>query len=257
MAHIRSLIYNGFFFVWTAMLLAVMWLFLPFPRPATQFFVRLWGLGNRVALRLIIGLTYEIRGSENIPAGAAIIACKHQSVWETMFFHSVFRDPAYILKQELSRIPLWGWYARKCQAIVVDRSGGASALKAMVRGARIALRDGQQVIIFPEGTRVAPGNRLPYHPGVAALYSQCGVPVVPAALNSGLFWSRRAFIKKPGTVVIEFLPAISPGLDRRSFMKELADRIESATTRLEAEGRGEVPLPHLGVKESTGCESRG
>ena len=257
MARIRSLIFNGFFFAWTALMLLVMWLALPLRRAAMQRFVRLWGEGNRAALRYVVGLDYEIRGKENMPAGPAIVACKHQSAWETMFFHSVFPDPAYVLKQELSRIPLWGVYARKCQAVIVNRSGGASALKALVRDARRALGDGQQIVIFPEGTRAAPGSRQPYHPGVAALYTQCCVPAVPVALNSGLFWGRRSFAKRSGTIVIEFLPPIAPGLDRRTFMAELADRIESATARLEAEAVDALGSPETGIKSSTGCESRG
>jgi 1-acyl-sn-glycerol-3-phosphate acyltransferase len=116
--------------------------------------------------------------------------------------------------------------------IAVDRAGKAAALKKMVRDANDAFAQGRQIIIFPEGTRVAPGTHKPYQPGIAALYSQLNVPVIPVALNSGLFWGRKAWVKKPGEILIQYLPAIPPGLDRKAFMAELERRLEPASQKL-------------------------
>ncbi|MDH3771663.1 MAG: 1-acyl-sn-glycerol-3-phosphate acyltransferase, partial [Nitrospirota bacterium] len=133
---------------------------------------------------------------------------------------------------------LFGWYLIHAGMIRIDRGRGATALRSLVRGARAALARGSRVVIFPEGTRVAPGEQKPYQAGVAALYLQLGLPVVPVALNSGLFWRRRGFIKRPGRIVVEFLEPIAPGLERKPFMAELKRRLEGATTRLIEEARG-------------------
>ena len=162
----------------------------------------------------------------------AIYAAKHQSAWETLFLSRYLGFPAFVLKQELLSIPLFGWFLKKSGMIAVDRKGGASALRAMARQATETLESGRSILIFPEGTRVPPGQTRPYQPGVAALYTQQKVPLVPVALNSGLFWGRRAFIKKSGTIVVEILPPIPPGLDRKAVMKELENRIETAAKAL-------------------------
>ena len=137
-----------------------------------------------------------------------------------------------MLKKELLSIPLFGWFLKRAGMIAVDRKGGASALRSMARQATETLESGRSILIFPEGTRVAPGQTRPYQPGVAALYTQQKVPVVPVALNSGLFWGRRAFFKKPGTIVVQILPPIPPGLDRKAFMRDLESRIEPASAAL-------------------------
>ncbi len=235
MSVLRSLAFNVFFFSWTAFILLTLWIFLPFPQGGMEWVVRQWGVGKRLALRFLVGLSYEVRGRENIPDGPAIFASKHQSAWDVSAFYAVVAEPVYVLKKELMSIPFWGWYARKCKAIVVDRSGGAGALKALVRDTRATLARGRQVVIFPEGTRTAPGRRLRYFPGVAAMYSQAKVPVVPVAVNSGLFWGRRSFVKNPGVITIEFLPPLPEGLDRRTFMAQLEERIETASERLRIE----------------------
>lgn len=239
MTLIRSAVFNAFFVAWTALVLLCYWPVRPFPRRYAQKTIRLWGIGVRAGLKWFVGLDFEIRGRHNIPPEPVIFASKHQSAWDTAFFGLIADQPAYIIKEELLSIPLWGAYARRCGAIIVNRDGGAQALKQMVRDSRAALDQGQPIIIFPEGTRTAPGQVLPYQPGVAALYARTGALVVPVALNSGLFWGRRDFIKRPGTIVVEFLPALPPGLDRRAFMAELENRIETATTRLAAEAGGE------------------
>ena len=201
-------------------------------------FAQFWERGIQWLLRNLIGLGYERRGWERVPAGPVIFAFKHQSAWETLTCHLLIDDAAVALKQELTQIPLFGWYLIHAGMIRIDRGRGATALRSLVRGAQAALARGSRVVIFPEGTRVAPGEQKPYQAGVAALYLQLGLPVVPVALNSGLFWRRRGFIKRPGRIVVEFLEPIAPGLERKPFMAELKRRLEGATTRLIEEARG-------------------
>jgi 1-acyl-sn-glycerol-3-phosphate acyltransferase len=167
-----------------------------------------------------------------------IIACKHQSSWETLAFTLLFDDIAIVLKRELLFIPVVGWAMARAGNIAVARGDGAAALRGMVRQAKAVIADGRRVVIFPEGTRVAPGDQRPYQIGTAALYRQLGVPVVPMALNSGLFWGRRKWVKGPGTITLEILPPIPPGLSRNAFMETLRERIEGATARL-------IENPHL------------
>ncbi len=188
-----------------------------------------------VLLKATVGLDYEIRGQENIPDGPALFASKHQSAWDTGIFFLVLDDVSYVLKKELLSIPLYGWLLKKDKMVAIDRAGGASALKQMVRDCREIFADDRQLVIFPEGTRSEPGAKLPYHPGIAAVYKQENVPVVPVALNSGMFWGRRSFSKNPGKITLEFLEPIPEGMDRKSFMAELEGRVESATNRLIAE----------------------
>lgn len=239
---IGSGLYNCVFIGWTALSVTLMILLLPFPRPVMQRAVKLWAWSQHWALKALVGLDFEIRGREHIVHGAAIYASKHQSAWDTYFFYLLFADPSYVLKKELVRIPVWGWIARKCAAVSVDREGGAGALKALVRDVRQRLSEDRPVIIFPEGTRTPPGTRRPYHPGIAALYGQCDAPVIPVALNSGLFWGRRSYAKLPGRIVIEFMPAIAPGMKRREFMATLEATVEDAALRLAEEGVQRFPL---------------
>jgi len=245
MRKLRSIVgsglYNCVFIGWTAVAVTLMILLLPFPRFAMQRAVKAWAWSQHWALKALVGLDFELRGRENILPGGAIYASKHQSAWDTYVFYLLFSDPSYIMKKELMQIPVWGWMARKCAAISVDREGGAGALKALVRDVKDRLGAGRQVIIFPEGTRTEPGARLPYHPGIAALYSQCDAPVVPVALNSGLFWGRRSFRKQPGIITVEFLPPIPAGLKRRDFMQALETSIEQAADRLADEARARHP----------------
>lgn len=241
MTFVRSALFIVFTWVWT---LALSILYLPLlalPRKAMLPAVKLWLGGMLGALRVLAGLSWELRGRENLPQGPFIVASKHQSAFETFVFHLLLGDPAYILKRELLWIPFFGWYLGKAGVIAIDRSAGTKALKAMVKGAEEAAALGRPVVIFPEGTRAAPGAKLPYHTGVAMLYGALKVPVVPIALNSGLFWRRRGFTKKPGTLTLEALPAIAPGMDRKAFMAELENRIETATDRLVAEARERQP----------------
>ncbi len=191
----------------------------------------LWGL------KVFSGLRYEVRGAQHLIHGGVLVASKHQCMWETMALFALLDDPAVVIKRELLRLPFYGWYARKQEMIFVDRKAGASAIRAMMTAARRALSDSRPILIFPEGTRKAIGAPPDYKPGVAGLYSELEVPCVPVALNSGLYWIAGGLLKKPGTIVVEFLEAIPPGLARQDFMGLLQTRIETATGRLVEEGK--------------------
>lgn len=181
-----------------------------------------------------VGLRWRISGAERMPEGPTLIACKHQSAWETIALQLFCHDPAIVLKQELLKLPVVGWYFRRVGMVPIDRSAGAGALKLMVRAAEERIAEGRPVVIFPQGTRVAPGTEQAYHPGVFALYKALGLPVVPIALNSGQFWARESFMKYPGVVDVHVLEPIPPGLDRKTFMARLEETIETETKKLEA-----------------------
>ncbi|HYM72203.1 MAG TPA: lysophospholipid acyltransferase family protein [Stellaceae bacterium] len=240
MSRLRALIFNLAFWIDTAIIGVLGLPFLLTPRRTTMRFGRFWAQTILALLKLIVGLDGEIRGRDNVPAGGCLIAMKHQSAWDTLILPPLFGDPAVVIKRELKWVPLYGWYATRAGSIFIDRKGGASALRGMVAAAKEALAAGRPVVIFPQGTRTGPGQsprEAPYQPGVAALYRELGVPLVPAAVNSGLYWGRRAFVKRPGRIVLEFLEPIPPGLPRREVMAQLESRIEAATAALEAEGR--------------------
>ncbi len=231
---VRSIIFNFLFFLWTIGLGLVLVIpGLSGPRRWTQQGARFWGRGVFFLLRGVIGLHHEIRGLDNIPPGTVLIAAKHQSSWETLLFHTILEDPVFIVKQELFTIPVVGWLMRRSGCIGIDRSKGIQALKNMVQGAASAAANGSQLIIFPEGTRTVPGTSSTYQHGVALLYRSLSLFVIPVALNSGLFWGRRRFVKRPGCIIVEFLPPLPVGLERHVFLAELESRIESTTRQLE------------------------
>jgi 1-acyl-sn-glycerol-3-phosphate acyltransferase len=232
MIFIRSLLFNVAFYLWTSVMFLLSLPALLLPVGAVWGLGRIWVCGTVLLLRVFVGLTHEVRGVAHRLPGAALYAVKHQSAWDTLIFALLLDRPAIVLKKELLNLPLFGWYMRKCRMIPVDRKGRATALKRMAADARDRASSGRPILIFPEGTRVAPGHRRPYQPGAAALYGALGLPVVPVALNSGLFWGRKSFHKRPGRIVVEFLPPIAPGLDRRIFMAELEAAIETAADRL-------------------------
>jgi 1-acyl-sn-glycerol-3-phosphate acyltransferase len=228
----RSGLFNIALFGWSFLVLLTLWPTILVSRRAMRWSARLWARVVVALLGHLVGLRHDVRGAENLPAGPAVLAAKHQSAWDTVIFYLLFDGPVYVLKKELLAIPIAGWYLRRVGMVAVDRRGGASALKAMIAGVQAALDDGRTVVIFPEGTRTAPGEHRPYHPGVAALYTRLSVPVVPVALNSGLYWPRRAFLKRPGRITLEFLPPMPPGLGRRTFTTALQHRVEDACARL-------------------------
>jgi 1-acyl-sn-glycerol-3-phosphate acyltransferase len=242
----RSVLFNALFYgnLIVHMVVALPALVLPYPILLT--FIRSYARTSLWLLRIVCGIAVEWRGFDKIPRGGCIIACKHQSAWETFALYAVLRDPAYILKRELMWIPLFGWYTWKAGLIPIDRSAGLAALKRMTARAQKELQRARQVIIFPEGTRRPPGAEPVYKPGVAYLYSQTGVACVPLALNSGLFWPRRSLRRVPGTIVVEALEPIPPGLDRHAFLARLEDALEAVTTRLVQESE----IRHQGSRVS-------
>jgi 1-acyl-sn-glycerol-3-phosphate acyltransferase len=235
---LRSFAFNLVFYV---NLIAFMVLgagFYATPRKWSIRALQVWARASLWWLKVLAGIDLEVRGREHIPAGAVLVAGKHQSLFETFALLPLVDDPAMVLKRELTFIPLFGWFAVKFRMIAVDRGAGAQALKGLIRQARDAAAMGRQVIIFPEGTRRAPDAPPAYKPGAVALYLALGVPCVPFALNSGLYWPRRSLRLRPGTIIVEFLPPIEAGLDRKAFSLRLETAIEEATRRLVAEGRG-------------------
>ncbi|MBV8061425.1 MAG: 1-acyl-sn-glycerol-3-phosphate acyltransferase [Alphaproteobacteria bacterium] len=178
------------------------------------------------------GLSYRILNPENMPQGACLVASKHQSSWETFKLHVLFGDPAIVLKWELQLIPFWGWFMYRAGMIAINRKGRTRALSAMIKKARQALAQGRKIVIFPQGTRIAPGEKAPYKSGVAALYGALDVPIVPVAHNAGCFTTRGGWIKKGGTITLEFLPPIPAGLKRDEMMRRLESALEEASDSL-------------------------
>ena len=229
---LRSFLFNVGWYVGTTIIAIVGAPILVLPRRFVVAWSLFWIDFCLGWLRLTCRLTHRVHGLENLPTGPVILACKHQSSWETLAFSKIFPQSATVLKRELLFIPVVGWAMARVGNIAVERGEGAKALRSLVRQAKQTLAEGRSILIFPEGTRVAIGAEKPYQVGTAALYRQLGVPVVPVALNSGVFWGRRKFIKWPGVIDVEVLPAIPPGLDRETFMTTLRARIEEATDRL-------------------------
>lgn len=227
MTALRSALFLAWFLAVTT-ILSLLCLWVLVSRRATQALARLWSRLTFWGLKVFAGIDWEIRGTP--PATPVLVAAKHMSMWDTLALWLALPGPAIVLKRELLYIPFYGWFLWRGAAIAIDRSAGASALRKMSQAAKAAMADGRPVLIFPEGTRKKPGAPPDYKPGVAALYGQLNVACVPVALNSGAFW--QGFTKKPGTIVLEFLPAIPPGLKRGDFMRQLEDSIETATARL-------------------------
>lgn len=237
---IRSSIFNLAFYATTAFWCIVFLPMLLLPREAFLWVVGVWTGTVTFLERNILGLTYEVRGAEHLPKNKPfIVAAKHQSPYETIKLRYLFGDPAIILKKELTKIPLWGWYLAKSDVVAIDRGSPEEALKSMEKGAKRMKELGRPIVVFPQGTRVWPSETpkdKPYKPGVYRIQTATGMPVVPMALNSGAFWPRRSWIKKPGKVVFEFLKPIPAGkMPKKEFMKEIEKRIEEKTEKLMSE----------------------
>ena len=228
----RSILFHVLFYVTTTLfvVLGSPLLFMPrrWAMAALDFYARM----ELFFLKHIAGIDYEVRGLENIPQSACLVAAKHQSAWETFALISVFRDPTFLMKRELFWIPFHGWFSKKFGMIPVARDKGPTALRLMLRKAKKRAAEGREIIIFPEGTRRAPGSPPAYKTGVSLLYDALKVPCVPLALNSGLFWRRRDWRLRPGTIVVEILPPIPPGLRRAEFLPRLEQDIETASQHL-------------------------
>ncbi|HVY57961.1 MAG TPA: lysophospholipid acyltransferase family protein [Xanthobacteraceae bacterium] len=240
MLYLRSVLFHVLFYLNLLVFLLIGMPSLLLPRWGILGVAKTWGRVNLWLLRVVCGIGVEWRGLEKIPRGPLIVAAKHQSTWETFALLWLFADPTFILKRELMWIPLFGWCTWRGGMIPVDRGAGKQALIAMTERAHRELARGRQIIIFPEGTRRPAGAEPRYKQGVAHIYAGADAPCLPVALNSGLFWPRRRFLRYPGTVRVEILDPIPPGLDRDAFFARVQQDIETASARLLAQGEAEL-----------------
>ncbi len=234
---LRSIVFNIAFYVNLVLFLVLGSVFFITPRKWSIRALQVWARSSLWLLRVICNTHIEVRGIHYIPKGAILVAGKHQSFWETFAILPYLDDPCVVLKRELAWIPFFGWFIFKFRMIAVERSAGSAALRKLMARGHEELVAGRQIVIMPEGTRQAPDAAPDYKPGAAALYGTLGCDCLPFALNSGLFWPRRKFLRLPGTIILEFLPPIPAGLPRKAFQERLQSDIETATARLVAEGR--------------------
>ncbi len=256
LTRIRSILFMIWLYGWIV-ILGLFWspAFL-LPRRFTVYGMRSWAAVTRFGLRWICGVRTIVRGKENLPAGACLVASKHQSMYDVLMPFLFLKDPAYILKRELLFYPIFGWYAWKSAMIPINRGGYVKTLKTMLARAKHEADRGRQVVIFPEGTRRLPGAPPEYKSGVFAMYKELERPCVPVALITGNCWSRKGVDRHPGTTIFQILPPIEAGLPREEFMRKLQDAIEPAADDLlkevgaEPTGRAAVAAP-TSVKEET------
>ncbi|WP_417667777.1 lysophospholipid acyltransferase family protein [Roseibium sp.] len=242
MVYLRSTLFQILFYTSTFLLMVLFSPALVLPRKWGWWVVPFWSRFNLVLLRLVVGLRVEVRGRENIPDGGYIVASKHQSAWETFALIREFPDPTYILKRELRWIPIFGWYTAKFRQIPINRGKRSAALVALLASAKEAIAENRQILIFPEGTRRPVGGEPKYKYGIAHLYRDLHCPVLPVALNAGVFWPRASWMVYPGKVIVEILPPIPPDIPADEFHRQLVDTIEGASVRLCEEARQEKPL---------------
>ncbi|MCU0830974.1 MAG: 1-acyl-sn-glycerol-3-phosphate acyltransferase [Rhizobiaceae bacterium] len=243
---LRSLLFNAAFYLSTLVQMLVLWpYYFSVSRAKAWSVPNNWSRLNSWLLEKICGTRVVFKGVENIPDGPCIIAAKHQSSWDTFVFVPHLKDPVYILKRQLMWIPFFGWYLAKMNMIAIDRASRDEARKQVAEGANAAKRDGRQIVIYPEGTRRAPGDTPAYKQGVAMIYEATGLPVVPIAHNAGLFWPRRKFLRHPGTMTVEFLPPIPPGLKRDDMFKRLISELEARCDALLVEAATAPDAPPL------------
>jgi 1-acyl-sn-glycerol-3-phosphate acyltransferase len=248
--YLRSaLFYPVLYMNWGLFLILGSWLLLG-PRRWAMAGLASHGRVTVWLLHVICGTKMEVRGQEKLLPGPVIVASKHQAAWDTFALIPLMSDPALVMKAELLSIPLYGAFCRKFELIPIQRELGPAALREMVREARTRAAEGREIVIFPEGTRKAPGAPPGYKPGIIILYEDLQVPVCPLALNSGAFWPRHSFLRYPGTIVVEFLDPIPPGLPRREFMKRLRSSIESASDELLHEAQRELEALGIGPASS-------
>ena len=232
MLAVRSLIFVAAFYIWSGFWVLLILPLMIFPWRWMVASWKIWSRGVMLLLRVICDIRTELRGREYMPKGRALIAPKHQCMFDVFAQFAYLPASCFVTKKELMWIPLFGWYARKGKMIVVDRSAHAKALRKMVAEAKVRFADDRQLLIFPEGTRTEPGAPGEYKPGIAALYRELDVAVHPVATNAGVHWPRKGFMRKPGLIVFEYLEPIPPGLKRAEFMRILEQRIETASTAL-------------------------
>jgi 1-acyl-sn-glycerol-3-phosphate acyltransferase len=242
---IRSLVFAMLFYLSTAIFVVGGSFLLLGPRRYAMMGLKAHAIVSLWLLRVIVGTRMEVRGREKLPARPYLVASKHQSAWDTFALIPIFADPALVMKWELTLIPFYGWFSRKFEHIFVKRERGPTALRQLVRDACDRAEQGREVLIFPEGTRRAPGAEPDYKPGAVALYEGLGLPCVPVALNSGLYWPRRQLMRYPGTIVVEILEPLPAGLARAEFRARLQERIETAADRLILEAARAVNPPPI------------
>jgi 1-acyl-sn-glycerol-3-phosphate acyltransferase len=228
----RSLLFVALFYAWSTVVALGMVPLLLVPRIWCVRALRVHGQGITVLLGLACNIRVEVRGREHMPKGTALLASKHQCMFDIFGQFEALPRACFVMKKELTRIPFFSWYAWKAGMVVVDREGQSAALKKLVRDASQRLQEGRQVVIFPEGTRGEPGVKGDYKPGIAALYRELNTAVIPVATNSGVHWPAHGFLRRPGTIVFEYLEPIPPGLKRAEFMRTLEERVETASNRL-------------------------
>jgi len=236
---LRSFLFNILFYVSTTAFVVLGSPLLFCPRSWAMAAFRLHCRTELWLLKHIVGLDFEVRGRERLPQPPFLVASKHQSAWETFALIPQFRDPAMLMKRELFWIPFHGWFSYKFKMIPVDRDRGAAALRRMLHAAQERIASGREIILFPEGTRRPAGAPPDYKTGIVLLYNALDVPCVPVALNSGFFWPRRSWTRKPGKVLVEILDPIPPGLPKAEFLSRLQEAIETASDRLLAEAEAQ------------------
>ncbi|MBU1289201.1 MAG: 1-acyl-sn-glycerol-3-phosphate acyltransferase [Alphaproteobacteria bacterium] len=239
MMQLRSLLFVAYLYGTMALMGTVFIIALFLPRVVIMRGIRIYAKSLRWGMKVICGIETEFRGLENIPDGPFMYAGKHQCMFDIFVPFIVVRDSLIIMKRELLWYPFLGWYALKSDMIPIDRAGSTKTLRSMVKQAKAKVLSGRgrQVVIFPEGTRTAPGATPHYHAaGVVALYKALDVPVLPVATNAGLCWPAHGTRRRPGRIVYEFLPVIPAGMDRKALMKRLESDIETATDKLVTEG---------------------
>lgn len=231
---IRSLIFNTLFYSLSFLLLTSCLPMAFLPRSWQRRVPPVWLWIGYTLEKYVLGLDYEVIGAENLPAAPYLVAMKHESAWETMKLYRLFGNPAIVLKKELMDAPILGTYGKAMDMVPVDRSKGREATKYMVQAARQILTDKRPLVIFPQGTRVKPGVKKPYKAGISKLYEDLNIPLVPIALNSGVFWGRNKFWKHPGLITIHIFPAIQPGQDPEQVMQQMQDLVETKSAELAA-----------------------
>ncbi|MEW6122229.1 MAG: 1-acyl-sn-glycerol-3-phosphate acyltransferase [Pseudomonadota bacterium] len=254
MTLLRNILFQVAFYAVTAVFGILLIPFFFMPRRVLWKGVRTWLQACLLVARYVGGIRSEITGTQNIPKGPLLVAAKHQSAWETLALLLLFDDPTFILKRELTWIPIFGWYLWRAGMIPVDRGAGAVALKTMAERAATEVHKGRQILIFPEGTRRPAGAPPQYKFGVAHLYASLGVPCIPIGLNSGVFWPRRKPIR-PGVIRAEVLPPVPPKLPRGVFAARIEREIEASSNRLMAQGwaeLGEDPPPRQESDKESG-----
>lgn len=239
MLFIRSLIINIGFYIITALVCIGMLPFLLMKNGEHYIYkgARIWSSCSLWLIRVVGNITVEFRNTHLIPTSACIFAPKHQSAWETFALFQIIPKPVYAVKKEVTFIPLFGFYMLKCRLIILDRGTRSKAMKSLLDGAKRIFSEGRQLTIFPEGTRRNVDAPPDYKLGLTLVYENANVPVIPIAMNSGLVWPRRKFLRYPGKVIVEVLPHIPPGLPREEFKARIQESVETATARLIEETR--------------------